>query len=152
MNIIRSLKESTYIKVVGRNESIEIDGRCSPYTSHQSIEFSWGHEVPRTLYFENEKFSIIVSGELPDIDNRGLNVGIVQIPAFLIRTTILPEIYKDLRWLKDDRSVWVIYPDGFQNFDEDGKPIFVKVREKVRINVEEKFSTFIISDGMEGDL
>ncbi|MGC8483889.1 MAG: hypothetical protein ACP5OE_09640, partial [Thermodesulfobium sp.] len=100
-NILRSLKSSTNLEIKFRDESVIIGGRCSPFQSHQTIEFGEGHHLPKLIWIKNERFSVIVDGNYRnfDIDN-SINslIRIEAVPSFLIRQ-ILPPFY-DLKWLR----------------------------------------------------
>ena len=51
--IVKSLTDSTYLKVVGEKFSAEFFGRCSVYISHQGVEFGPGHGVQGLFTFRN---------------------------------------------------------------------------------------------------
>ncbi|MGC8483891.1 MAG: hypothetical protein ACP5OE_09650 [Thermodesulfobium sp.] len=131
--ILRSLRDSTYLRLQFKNETIILDNRNSPYYSHISVTFNdEGHGREGVIYLSNKKVSLVVHRYNTN-DTRVDIPGIRQerIPGFYIKPLLFDD-YVNLKWL--DGIVWIVYPDGFAGFNEDGSPQYSNIDKWVTID------------------
>ena len=114
-----SLKASTNLDVVFKNEGWMFRGLNSPYTSHQEVTLTSGHGIERTIVLSSKTHLIVSTNEL-------LVKGCVkaQLPSSIFHELfIFPATAP--RWL-ENRIVNVYYVDEFRGYDENGAPVFEK--------------------------
>jgi hypothetical protein len=71
-NQVDSLRQSTKRVIVTERETITLDGLCSPYLSHQTIEFTEGFKpLCDCVVFQNDRFTLLAGPswqkELPPV-------------------------------------------------------------------------------------
>lgn len=128
-NVLNSLKNSSDLQVKMINEGIRADGLNSPYTSHQSIQLIGGHNVAHCATLSNSKVDMAIfcgCHEPQNIIAKGCNFHCVPVPAYHFRNDRFFQFPLSIPiWIeKSIGNVFVIIPDLFTGYNDDGDPIW----------------------------
>ncbi len=148
-NIIKSLENSTSIKIRWGKLKSEVCGRNSPYITHQSINLTERimETVKKTnLLISNNKFGIIVRSAKEydhhkddhNEEYEGRYVHTIKYYANDIRNILASVHFPFPPFVKDDCELLAItYVDLFNGYDKDGFPQFIDKKTYVSIKISD---------------
>lgn len=142
-NAIESLKSATNLKISLRGERFIFSGLNSPYVSHQRCEIGSGHYQQELVVLSNNKCLVAVT-PLYNRDHFQGDVAVRTLPAHLVKDLFTFPATAPV-WLKG--LVVVAVKDGFNGYDEAGRPTFRK-------NISGKFGDMVLflEDDQEDDM
>ncbi len=119
---LRSLKDSTDLRISLYGEKYEAYGLNSEYVSNCLIEIKEGHGVPNVVLLQNHnKWIVVTSNEIDVTEEADLIAG-MNYPGWEIREILGRLEIRAPKWMGGVVKVYV--PDTFAGFEEDGTPIF----------------------------
>jgi len=133
-SIINSLRDSTYLEICLKGESVTFNGLNSPYSSHCSVQMGFGHGFGQIAVFRNRWAVLAVTPRFP----RGKFEGAFQtldLPAYHLFPLFHFPITRPA-WVRD--MVEVTFLDTFSRFSDDGKVIQKSLHEQYLLYKEEE--------------
>ena len=116
-NVLRSLADSTYMRIETRGEKVVFDGRNSPHSSHRLVSVDNGHFIDRLVMIGNEKCIVaIFDGEVVDKQY----VSTLKLPSYLLPQLDFPAAYPP--WVKGIVDIAIV--DRFDGYNENGEAQF----------------------------
>ncbi|MBW2030762.1 MAG: hypothetical protein JRJ31_16995 [Deltaproteobacteria bacterium] len=133
-SIINSLRDSTYLSVSLKGETVFFNGLNSPYSSHCSVQVEQGHGFSRLAVFRNRRAVLAITPRFPGGKFEGA-FQTLDLPAYhLFPLFHFPLTRPD--WVRD--LIKVTFLDTFSRFDDDGKVIQKPLHEQYLLYKEEE--------------